>query len=488
MVSLSEGARICRDGQNDEDVVVGGSALKTEFHWTLCDAEETVLAEWVDRSGGLASRWSPSLVIAEPYQASYPDKLRLRVETRFALDDGPTRSSKSLFEIPRIQDETGPLVPSHGDEEGYAPFRWKLKGRAAEGLLSTHDCMVTPEGQKVVRSPFHAIVDDGRFVENPEDPPAMRGCLTVAWENLFDNSNEPFWGTRAEAITRFAVVMRMRWELPNSHYLVGADDEPYFAVNRMEIAHPDGKRETVAMVDLSDTLKAFDQRRQPFGRGVVRIPLPYDRTGRIELGFHAADGTWPRPNVTTKWIGSFRVEDDIAPVLLVSLMETRLRQGKAVFDTIDAVNRRWVKTPAPWTLPSELPAPSEKAEALSLKEDSPIECHVFAFDNTRLERRALTLKIRSRGSVPVGSFGFRPSKAERRLETEIVLGRSDFDPSVARTAPRDPPMLLFQEPGPYELVLEGRDVNGNLRTLVLPLQVEHLEVDVVTVEERGRRR
>ncbi len=49
-------------------------------------------------------------------------------------------------------------------------------------------------------------------------------------------------------------------------------------------------------------------------------------------------------------------------------------------------------------------------------------------------------------------------------------------------------MMLFQEPGRYELILKAQDVNGNNRSFKVPLIVEELEVDLVTVEERGKRR
>ncbi len=474
-VALPQGA-VVKEG--DLSVTVGSPGLTYAFDFKLLDSKGRLVAQWETERSRPEATWAKKTVV-EPYTADYENKLVLQVKVEVRHYDEVLSEGVLRQRIPRVQDVTGPLQKSLGDEENYPDFVFTVLGNGANGDLTTQDRRFDEETKsEYAQVPFPLLCDDGEVIENERGPINRRGCLVLQWRNLYDNLNEPFWGKREKALSSFGLVLRPRWDLSGSHYLVQSEEEPHFKTRVLN----DG----TYVVDLDHQLADLSQEQQPFGRGEVVLPLPYDRVGVVEVGFYARDTAFPKNNVTITKMKRFVVRDDIAPHIVLSFRRWKARTGEP-YHTVDGVNKLWFETDKPWALPESLVEQS-KAEKLQPREifaGEPERLYIFVFDNTRLERLSAKAALKGPSGARAGSYGFRATDGTAMRMAE--LERTAFDPSTARTKVDKPWVMLFEKPGRYNLQVEAVDIHGNERRLRVPLHVKERRFDVLNIKERQRR-
>ena len=474
-VALPQGAVVKK---GDLTVTVGSPGLTYFFDFRLLDKEGNLVAKWETERNRPEAVWAKKTVV-EPYRAEYENKLVIEVKSEIRHYDEVLSEGVLRQAIPRVQDVTGPMTKSLGDEEKYGDFAFFVLGDGGLGELTTQDRRFDKEEKRIyAQSPFPILADDGEIIENGLGPVQRRGCLLLQWKNLYDNLNAPFWGKKAKALSSFGLILRPQWDLSGSHYLVKSETEPHLQANSLA--------EDTYLVSLDEQLADLDQEKQPFGKGVVVVPLPYDRVGVVELGFYGKDTAFPKSNVTITKTKRFIVRDDIAPHILLSFQRWKAKKHEPL-RTVDGLNQIWFKTKKPWALPNELGKREKKKDVSPhiLYAGEPERLYLFAFDNTRLARIAATATLVGPNSIRRSTFGFRAADGSAQQQGE--LERTAFDPSTARTSVEKPWVMLFQHPGRYYLQVLAVDIHGNERKLRVPLQVKGRTYDVLNIKERERR-
>lgn len=474
-VRLPDGVPL--DGRPDGPRV-GGVGLLYDYHWRLMDAGGEVLRERQERTRELEDRWVTVLFV-EPYEVRFEGKLAVDVEVTYLLEDGrPLAKAAARFSIPRIQDVTPPLSKSGGDEEAYADFVCRSLTVPDGGVATTTDTLVDGEGQVLSRSPFQAIRDDGATVEGDPEDLASRGTLEFEWANVFDNLAPPFDGSERPALGRFALYLLPNWDLGGSHHLVSGTASPHMRTRR-EVVREEGEGLELHLVDLGDQLGEGPPQGGSWGRGRVRIPLPYDRVGDLEVGFYAEDRAWPSPNHARVGRFRLRIEDDIAPTALFSIR--KVRQHDVSWITADSVNRRWHDAELVFGMPEAFGGPPlERLAALAVRVQTPYHFQAMVFENTRLARDGLRVTLEG----PEGAVGHGmriPGRAGRHTTWRLPV--DGFDPSLSRTPRDEAGQLFFGVPGRYRLVLEATDVHGNTTRFEVGLQAEERPGDWIQVSE-----
>jgi hypothetical protein len=460
--------------------VVGGPGVDYTYSWFLTDSEGTTLRRRQVRHARPRDRWETAAII-EPYSARYTEKLQVRIEVEYHGSGGAVlHRARSRYSLPRVQDVTPPLRRSGGDEEGYPDFEATSLSARDGAMVTTTDRF--PGSQPLQgRSPFQAIIDDGQVLEGDPASPETLGALEFAWANVFDNQGPPFAGEGVHPVARFGLYLIPRWDLTGSHHLVTDAGSPHMKTDRL-VVREDGEGLELHLVDLTDQLGDPPTAPGPVGRGKVRIPLPYDRVGEMEVGFYAEDAAWPSPNHVRAGSFRFRVVDDIAPVVVLSLQKPS--GAERTWISADAVNLRWTSGEAPYSLPPRFSGPPmRRLSPLALKVQTAYPLQAMVFDNTRLARDGLRIEVH--GPPDADGYGIRPGKTGRVTRWTVPV--DGFDPSLART-PRSPvPQLYFSVPGRYRLVLVAADVHGERRKFEVELDVGEREVDWLRVgQERIR--
>lgn len=481
-VTLPDGMPIT--GREGGDVV-GGPGVEYTYQWTLADSEGTPLRRRRERHARPRDRWETAAII-EPYSARYREKLQVIIEVEYhGPGGGVLHRARSRYSLPRVQDVTPPLTRSGGDEEGYQDFE-AASLSARDGAMVTTTDRFPGSDPLQGRSPFQAIIDDGQVVEGDPARPETLGALEFTWANVFDNQGPPFAGEGIHPVARFGLYLIPRWDLTGSHHLVTDAGSPHMKTDRL-VVREDGEGLELHLVDLTDQLGDPPETPGPVGRGRVRIPLPYDRVGEMEVGFYAEDAAWPSPNHIRASSFRFRVVDDIAPVIVLSLQKPSVRKQSWI--SVDAVNKRWTSGEAPYSLPPRFGGPPMRRLApLALKVQTAYGLQAMVFDNTRLARDGLRIEVL--GPAEADGYGIRPGRSGRVTRWTVPV--DGFDPSLART-PRSPvPQLYFSVAGRYQMVLTAVDVHGERRELKIDLEVGEREVDWLRLGQdrvrlRGRR-
>lgn len=480
VVHLPEGMAV---GPRGRGGVVGEPGLRYRYHWQLLDSEGQMLREKLEESTRSGARWETAALV-EPYSRRFREKLHLHVGVEYMNRSGQVLDrAKGRFVIPRIQDVTPPLVKSMGDEEEYPDFTCRPLTVEDGGIATTHDGLQGEDGEIRPRSPFRAIVDDGATVEGADSEGGVgRGCLEFEWANVFDNLAPPFTGNRKETIKRFGLYIIPNWDLGGSHHLVAGADRPHLAATR-EMVREDGEDVELHLIDLTQELGPAPEEGAAWGRGRVRIPLPYDRVGDLEVGFFAEDRAWPTPNQNRVGRFRYRVQDDISPTVVFTIRKVRERQ--ATWISVDSVNKRWTTGESAFSLPDRFGGPPfRKAAGLSMRAQTPYSFHVMAFDNTRLDRAGMRLRLRG----PEGTSGYGiqvPGQSGRIVDWSLPV--DGFDPSLARSPRKEELRLFFGVPGRYRLEFEVSDVHGNRTHFELPLEAGDSDHDWIRISEESVR-
>lgn len=459
---------------------VGEPGVRYRFDWRLVDPEGAVLRQAAHARDEPSDTWETAGLL-EPYQPSFEGRLEVRLAVTYLAATRPVARGVARFPVLRVKDRTPPFQASQGDEEAYPAFEAQALSVRDGGVVTTGDAVVGADGQAFSRSPFRAIVDEGEVAEG--DVPG-RSTLAFSWENAFDNMNPPFTGPSNRSIQRFGLYCRSRWDLGGSHPLVTEAEGPYMAGARTVIRPAAGEAASVVhLVDLTSDLGEPPPQGGAWGKGSVRVPVPYDRVGEVEFGYYAEDAAWPAGNQALVPVARYRVEDDIAPVLVFTLR--RRRGGEDTWVSADAVNRRWTAGQQSFAYPQQFGGPPlpELAE-LALKVQTAYDFHVLGFENTRLTRAGVRLTLE--GPPGARGHGIRaPGSRARRTEWEVPV--DGFDPAMARTQQAEPPVLYFSVPGEYALVLQADDIHGNARQFRLVFQAGEREFDRIRVHAEGVR-
>lgn len=461
---------------------VGDPALRYRFEWDLIEPPETVLRSRSFTTPSPRDRWQ-TVGVVEPYEPEYRGRLAIRVRVAYLRGATVLARDATVFPLRRVRDVTPPMVASGGDEEAYPPFLSAPLTVEDGGTLTTTDRLQGPDGEPVARSPFVAILDDGRVLEGADGPREARGTLELEWKNVWDNLSPPF-GPGSRIIGRFGAYYLPTWDLAGSHHLVTDPKSPYMASARVSVDDPRGGV-TVHLVDLSSELPDPAPEGGAVGSGRVRLPLPYDRVGELEVGFYAEDDAWPSPNQVLAGRFRFRVVDDISPGVILSLRRSLGREVR--WDTVDSVNRQRWSSGEQFGLPPRFSDPHENEVApWNLRAGTPYVFHVLTFDNTRLERAGMELELV--GPQGATGFGIRAGRSGGRRVQWRIPG-DGLDPALSRSSRTDPPTLYFGKPGAYVLEVHSSDVHGNTTNLRIPLRVLERGVDRVRVwEDEVRRR
>jgi hypothetical protein len=464
--------------------VVGGPGIRYRYRWRLLDADGEILRETTQTSDKSSANWVTASFV-EPYSRRFLEKLVVEVRVTYLDSLGNVlQSARSRFRIPRIQDVTPPLTQSMGDEEEYVEFYCHSLSVQDGGIATTTDRLRGEDGVLLPRSPYRAILDDGATLEQVPGPELelSKGTLEFEWGNVYDNLAPPFTGPDYQGLGRFGLYLIPSWDLGASHHLVSGSHRPHMQATREVIREPDGTVE-LYLIDLSDQLGPPPEEGGSWGRGKVRIPLPYDRVGDLEVGFYAEDRAWPSPNHVRKGRFRFRIVDDISPTLVFSIR--KVREHKSSWITADSVNHRWTTSETSFSLPDKFGGqPFSKVAGLSVKVQTPYIFQVMAFDNTRLARTGM--KVRLRGPEDTSGFGMLiPGRKGRVVEWDLPV--DGFDPSLSRTPRQKVPRLFFGIPGHYRLTFEIEDVQGNRTLFEIPLEAGEREVDWIRLSEESRR-
>ncbi len=476
-VTLPEGVSLTSDPEGPR---VGAPGVSARIRWRLLDPEDEVLREAMQETRDPHVRWETAGVI-EPYHSTFPGRLRAEAEVEYRLEGRPVARARGRYEVPRVLDVTPPLTASGGDEETYPAFESRPVGVHEGDELTTTDRLLTPGGEIVSRSPFRAILDDGHTLERAGEGDAA-GTLEIDWRNLFDNLAPPFTGTDPSPIGRFGLYLLPQWDLGGSHALVTDPGSSWVDSERLLVREPGGAL-AFHLLDLTRELPGPPDRAGSFGSGRARLPLPYDRVGEFEVGFYVEDRAWPAANHKRTSGYRFRVVDDIAPLVVVSLEVGR--PGQPPFATLDAVNRRWTRGGAAFDLPETFSGPPlDEPLALPVEARRPIPISVLSVDNTRLAREGLRLAM----EVPPGSSGSGLKVAgETGARTEVIVPVDGFDPGLVRTRPGEAPIAYLGSAGSYTLRLEVGDVHGNVRRLEVRLEAEEPGFERVRARGSGER-